>query len=786
VKNLGSKYIGFLLFLSQSSQTIASSQFSQLVFSFPNKREIQVTENPTEPSIEILFEKTTLDELAKINFYDETFVHRAILTELNPQGTKLKLILKYQDVKANIAQFEDPPRVVLDLFDSRYQLERDPRTSLPLVNLPQGDAFDTQAFDAQASDTKASDTRAVNESNKLQNRQPSLSQKNVEVDLGKRSVQPSGKPTSSLPTLELVGSSSHSNQRLDIDFAKLKEGRGPQWEKYPVYLYPLQTAVYHGRSQQNESKKEITTGQSLAEYGLKLFNLGHETRALEAYKNVLHKEPQVFDGDPLHLWAVAEIYLGAGELTLSRSYHQALREKHPESPLAALSAIRDLDIEALKLTSAGKVNELPLLAQKLNQMNDRGNNEIKTQITLRKLFWNAKKINATKSSDLPSITPEIQSELTGWIPTIENPRTSFIALSLIANQLQLNPWDKNNSEFIGSYLEKYKDQKNTTWVEELKTTFEGKISQHLLSLANKGEYLGLIDTFEKLPKNLRTLADTPETAWSIAEAYRNLSKPIESLVFYRKAVQEKNQGSKLRANFWINVLNAEMLSQVHLNQASDEKIREELKSSERALSKTWVSLTDEEKNQFASAYKNHLEAAVEKKLTTPTVAKINLEVWEKALNTKMDVSSSSNDSWTKNWRPSATTVTFLKKLGDQFNQLGMPEEKQKTSQLITQIKPEILKDDSNAKTLWLNEVVSLAEEQRKANRYLEAGRLFASAANNAEQWDKKAEALYKGGLLLYRAGQREEAVKALQQASEDTNNIFYANLAKERLNQLEK
>ena len=86
----------------------------------------------------------------------------------------------------------------------------------------------------------------------------------------------------------------------------------------------------------------------------------------------------------------------------------------------------------------------------------------------------------------------------------------------------------------------------------------------------------------------------------------------------------------------------------------------------------------------------------------------------------------------------------------------------------------------------LNQLVDLAEEHRKANRYLDAGRLFADAARNSEQWDKKAEALYKGGLLLYRAGQKDEAVKALTQAAEDTNNFFYANLAKERLNQLEK
>ena len=68
---------------------------------------------------------------------------------------------------------------------------------------------------------------------------------------------------------------------------------------------------------------------------------------------------------------------------------------------------------------------------------------------------------------------------------------------------------------------------------------------------------------------------------------------------------------------------------------------------------------------------------------------------------------------------------------------------------------------------------------------MEAGRAYALTGSESSNWEGRAEALYKGGLLLYRAGRREEALKAFRQASEDGNNLLYAELAKKRLDQLE-
>jgi hypothetical protein len=86
----------------------------------------------------------------------------------------------------------------------------------------------------------------------------------------------------------------------------------------------------------------------------------------------------------------------------------------------------------------------------------------------------------------------------------------------------------------------------------------------------------------------------------------------------------------------------------------------------------------------------------------------------------------------------------------------------------------------------MDQLLLLAEEYRKDNEYLEAGRTFGLVASESENWEGRAETLYKAGLLLYRAGRKDEAVVALEKAKADGNNLFYANLATERLTQIQK
>ena len=108
-----------------------------------------------------------------------------------------------------------------------------------------------------------------------------------------------------------------------------------------------------------------------------------------------------------------------------------------------------------------------------------------------------------------------------------------------------------------------------------------------------------------------------------------------------------------------------------------------------------------------------------------------------------------------------------------------------TRNLLRYISPGQFKS-AKATKMWAEELTELAEIYRKNNQYLDAGRIYALTGEKTENWEKRAEALYKGGLLLYRSGRREEAVKAFEQAANDGNNLLYAELAKKRLEQLQE
>jgi hypothetical protein len=53
-----------------------------------------------------------------------------------------------------------------------------------------------------------------------------------------------------------------------------------------------------------------------------------------------------------------------------------------------------------------------------------------------------------------------------------------------------------------------------------------------------------------------------------------------------------------------------------------------------------------------------------------------------------------------------------------------------------------------AEDLWAKELMSLAETYRKNNQFLEAGKIYTLTGNESQSWEGRAEALYKGGLLL--------------------------------------
>jgi tetratricopeptide (TPR) repeat protein len=206
------------------------------------------------------------------------------------------------------------------------------------------------------------------------------------------------------------------------------------------------------------------------------------------------------------------------------------------------------------------------------------------------------------------------------------------------------------------------------------------------------------------------------------------------------------------------------------------------------MTRTWAKLSEADRNLIATSYKDHFEKSVTSGAKLRLPAKIVLDNWVSKLATKVSAtppSVATPDNLDKSYSPTSSSVFLLTDLGKLFGNLGMKKEKQDALLLLSRMKPSQFGDDQAAKNIWANQLAALAEEYRKSNQYLDAGKLFGVVGEHSENWENRAESLYKSGLLLYRAGRKQEAINSFQKAADDGNNVFYANLAKERLNQIQ-
>ena len=445
-----------------STSVLAQNRYGQMVFNFDTERAISVKEYTNSSALEVMFSKTSPQELENIDYYDHNLVKRVLVTDLGPSGTKLKIFLQDSNLKATVSEYKEPHRVTIDIFDRNYQTEVDPVTGLPLVaaNAPEQPEYE-QGY-SNTTKRKLADTTGSTKSSATVFRRTSPSSK-------------SGKRTLVAPAAQNKGKSLSSYFKEEV--SQIADGRGLSWEKYPAYIYPLQTAIFQGRANPAGFKKSYDTpglseGQAMAEYALKLYNFGHEKRALAAYLQVQRKEPIVFDADPLHLWALSEIHFGSGNLTLAEEYYSALISKHRNSALAVLSQLRILDVQALSaMESPDKGKKLAELAKLLPKVNARGNSEIALMKEIRDVYWTRYKTQKT-AKDLPLITEDQYDAISKNYTNHEDPKTGFIASSLVMKYLTTVPWSKTSASFAQQYFSTYKSDVEEPYIKSLENTLK--------------------------------------------------------------------------------------------------------------------------------------------------------------------------------------------------------------------------------------------------------------------------------------------------------------------------
>lgn len=760
-----------------TAPAVAAGIYSQLVVSFNSERPFAQTYSKGEHSLTLEFQKTAPNELAAFEQYDERLIRRVLITDLGPAGTAVKLILRDRDVRAIVNKFDEPFRVSIDLYDADYEEERDPNTGMPIVG-----------GGAAASGVASSDGEPI----KFVAPQGEESAAVVAAD-----ATP-GPKAGKLKLLQPTPSLFASPDELSSAMRNTPDGVGKAWKEFPPYVYRIQTASYEEGAKANGPKlptatQALNSAQAMADYAGKLYALGHEAKALVAYQQVLHLDPTLFDKDALHLWKFAETQLGQGNLTLARGYYEAITEKHPESPLAQFARLRSLDVAAIRLLAQDKKSDLGQLTGNLDQIKPRHNGELTALVGIRRAYWGPAGVaSKTEAARLPRLDPPTRADLGAAYPQIESSRTAFLSASLLLNDMVApnEPWQRAAGPFAEAYFKRFAGAGTEPYRSTLKEALHAKLNANLQAKVTDGKLIEAIDDYEALPATLKSIKKTPKTAWALAEAYRKLSQQDKAIDLYQAAAKTDDDGpDRFKAEFWLAVTAGERAAELRKggNQETQSRLAKLSREADKASEATWKRMKPEEQAQIAVAYKEPFEKTVTSAAKLRTAPKIVLGNWTKALATKASTTTGAADSTDMNrsFSPSGSAVILMSDLGKRFAELGMPEERRQAIGLLKSMKPSEFEDDKAAKQLWANQLMSLAEDYRKGSQFLDAGRIYSLIGAESENWEGRAEALYKGGLLLYRAGRREEAIDAFKKAGDDGNNLFYANLAKERLAQLQ-
>ncbi len=754
-----------------SSVIAASNTFSQLSLTFKNKKEFRYYAIKGENALVLELYNTSPTEISGIDHYDERHVRRILVKDLGGQGTSLKLVLKNRQIRTTVTSFDEPFRVVVDMYNQDYREPRDQVTGMPLaedgdLTAPVTPAGDTDTLPAEPQQTTAAS----------------------EASSGKKFLLQA--PTQDFSEPEALISAMQSTP----------EGAGAYWQEYPIYVYRLQTAVFESNKGnadwlRNNAGKAAASAGALANYAGQMFDYGHENRALLAYQNVLHKEPGVFENNALHLWRFAESHLGQGNLTLADGYFQSLIEKFPGHDLVPFAQMRRLDIQAIRAIQENGPGNLSQFGSAANNVAPKKSSELAAQLAIRTTYWRSHDqttVDALQNNRATLVALDDQSRinLQNNINAVESDRTAFLGTSLLLNQMiQSNAdWNPEIGKFAAGYFKRFTGPATEPFRTQLSNNLKIHLTKHFDKLLSSAAFNKAVNDYETLPISLQSIKKTASVAWVLAESYRHTGRNESAVGHYETAAAGmQTDADRFKANFWLSVAAGNTIQAMRAQNrgGNTSTLQAKMRKADQDMMRSWTSLNTAQKGETYAAMRPHLEKSLEDAIPTRTPAVIILERWTQTLATETSLSSSSDSEGDAATSASANSVRLLSRLATRFAALGMSKEKQQATSLMQYIKPASLSGDEEARKLWATQLNNLAEEYREANRFLEAGKLYALAGGESGNLENRAESLYKGGLLLYRAGRKEEAINAFRKAAEDANNQFYSNLAKERLSQLE-
>ena len=281
--------------------------------------------------------------------------------------------------------------------------------------------------------------------------------------------------------------------------------------------------------------------------------------------------------------------------------------------------------------------------------------------------------------------------------------------------------------------------------------------------------------YDDITSSIKKTSLSLDSQWKIAESLREISRYQDALKIYEALVAAQGERIFL-AHFWA-AYSAEKSSVIN---ADSPKLRKKLITlrdrHDKATWKYWLSLPEKNRRELFLSNKSMILEIVNEanRLKSPT--RMLLNYWVETFKEKSTP-------------PAGDPVVSIEnslKLIDKLESLGLMAEAKIATSLLVKMGSDKIGGDQSFLNEWSRRILKLAETMRGEGRHLEAGKLFATVADKRPNWEKRAKYFFQAGLLFYRSGRRQEAIKYLRSASEDANDLHYANLAKQRLSQLKE
>lgn len=725
----------------------ASGVYGDVLIPLNSKRPYKFSYDKDKNIVNILLKNTKSEELDSLYFYNETLLRKVVVRDHSEGQFEVLLFLKKRKLEAYIYTAEAPFRIIVSIYDKDYTVDRDPTTNLPSSGLIKEkssiDKVDTESFFNRQENMQK---------DKLKDKSDSLKRY--------RFVQPEESVKNNESILAIINS--------------VNQGRGLAWDNFPKYIYPLDLSNYFVTNMLTSGASVPAVSQQIAKVALNRFIYGNELQALKAYEQVFAQDPNLFDREPIHLWALAEANFGKGNLLLADSYHQSVIKKFPSFRLTKFSQLRRVDIKAIQTIKKEKFNELKKISLSLEAF-DKTTPEIKAQSAVRASFWNRRDILDQKSLPFP---PEAMVKtIEDTISQLKNAQTKFLAKALLVKDSlsSLALFDEVKQQAVVGFLKEYSKTRSREIIDDIKELFRLKIIETVKKLKNDGLYQELVSLYRLIPSEAKEAREDEQVLWATAYSYRKLNKDTQAVLLYKKTLT-KTSDPKLRFKsiFWLTLLSK----------------RNNLKNYDSQLLKQWNKLREYASNDLKDLLADGLDIylASQSRAKTPALMVLSYLRSELSGEEKNNVSAGAAKATEEvvDKKTAEQRVFEVVKLANKFKSIGNVEKAEESILLLKKISPKDFVESTKANSLWKNSLIDLADSFRQKKQFLKAGILYTYVAENVENWDKRAEVLYKGGILLFKGGNRVRSIEAFTAASQDGNNLLYANLAKERLTQMGK